>query len=87
MLFQNYPTTNILTITLQCCTDKKAHVSEVKWPELLQIKFKAKVPLAAVAMNEEKIKIPSLWNVFPRPAALALYNLHEPQLITAQHQY
>jgi hypothetical protein len=77
MLFQNYPTINILTITLHCCTDKKAHVNEVKWPDLLQIKFKAKVHLAAVAMKDEKIKIPSLWKVLPCPAALALYNLHE----------
>jgi len=66
---------------------QKTHVSEVKWADLLQIKLKAKVHLAAVAMIDEKIKIPSLWNVFPCPAALALYNLHEPQLVTAQHQY
>jgi hypothetical protein len=64
---------------------QQAHISEVKWPNLLQIKFKVKVHLAAAAMKDEKIKIPSLWNVFPCPAALTLYNLHEPQLKTAQY--
>jgi hypothetical protein len=63
MLFQNYPTIGFYNQSSMLYR-QKAHVSEVKWPDPLQIKFKAKVHLAAAAMKDEIIKIPSLWNVF-----------------------